>query len=403
MTSRRRRAAPPVRAGEPLGASPAPPTVGRMPLPPVGDLLAALHVVAIPMRVRFRGVTTREVALLEGPAGWGEFGPFLEYDAAEASRWLAAAVEAAWVGWPEPLRDSRAGQRDGARGRRRAAWPRCWRGSPGAPRPRSRWPSAASRWPTTSPGSPPCATCWAPSARVRVDANGGVVRRRRARGAGPRSAAYGLEYAEQPCATVEELRDLRISLARNGIDVLDRRRRVDPQGRGPAAGARPRGRRRRRGQGGAARGVRGRPRRSSRPAGCPWWCPRRSTRASASRPGWRSPPPCPTLDHACGLGTVALLAGDVAARPLRSGGRGAAGRPRWPSTPGGSSGSPRLPTAWRGGASGSPRPAPSCAGGPAGDRHPLGLAVPRHPAQRRGAVVGVLVRGHRLAAVAHPR
>src|SRR6187551_3363413 len=77
---------------------------GRMPLPPVGDLLAALHVVAIPMRVPFRGVTTREVALFEGPAGWGEFGPFLEYAPAEASRWLVSAVESAWLGWPEPLR-----------------------------------------------------------------------------------------------------------------------------------------------------------------------------------------------------------------------------------------------------------------------------------------------------------
>ncbi|HET7820042.1 MAG TPA: O-succinylbenzoate synthase, partial [Ornithinibacter sp.] len=75
-----------------------------MVLPPVGDLLAALHVVAIPMRVPFRGVTTREVALFEGPAGWGEFGPFLEYAPPEASRWLASAVESAWVGWPVALR-----------------------------------------------------------------------------------------------------------------------------------------------------------------------------------------------------------------------------------------------------------------------------------------------------------
>jgi O-succinylbenzoate synthase len=32
-------------------------------------------------------------------------------------------------------------------------------------------------------------------------------------------AAYGLEYAEQPCAGVPELRELRLALARNGIDV----------------------------------------------------------------------------------------------------------------------------------------------------------------------------------------
>ena len=77
-----------------------------MPLPPVGELLAALRVVAIPMREPFRGVTVREVALLEGPCGWGEFGAFLEYEPAEAARWLASAVESAWVGWPVPVRAS---------------------------------------------------------------------------------------------------------------------------------------------------------------------------------------------------------------------------------------------------------------------------------------------------------
>ncbi|MGB8652361.1 MAG: O-succinylbenzoate synthase, partial [Mycobacteriales bacterium] len=56
------------------------------------------------MRVPFRGVLHREAVLLQGPAGWGEFAPFLEYDDAEAARWLAAAVEAATVGWPAPVR-----------------------------------------------------------------------------------------------------------------------------------------------------------------------------------------------------------------------------------------------------------------------------------------------------------
>ncbi len=58
------------------------------------------------MRVRFRGVLEREALLVRGPAGWGEFCPFLEYDDAEASAWLASAVEAAWQGFPAPLRDS---------------------------------------------------------------------------------------------------------------------------------------------------------------------------------------------------------------------------------------------------------------------------------------------------------
>ena len=47
-------------------------------IPPLDDLLDRLHVVELPMRVRFRGIMVREVALIDGPAGWGEFGAFLE-------------------------------------------------------------------------------------------------------------------------------------------------------------------------------------------------------------------------------------------------------------------------------------------------------------------------------------
>ena len=54
------------------------------------DLLQRLHVVSLPMRVRFRGITVREVALIEGPSGWGEFGAFLEYEPPEAADWLAS-------------------------------------------------------------------------------------------------------------------------------------------------------------------------------------------------------------------------------------------------------------------------------------------------------------------------
>ena len=57
----------------------------------VDDLLDRLHVVALPMRVRFRGITIREVALIDGPAGWGEFGAFLEYEPPEAAHWVSHA------------------------------------------------------------------------------------------------------------------------------------------------------------------------------------------------------------------------------------------------------------------------------------------------------------------------
>ncbi len=60
----------------------------------------------VPMRVRFRGQLRRSGVLLRGPAGWGEFSPFPDYDAATCSRWLAAAREAADEGWPAPVRDA---------------------------------------------------------------------------------------------------------------------------------------------------------------------------------------------------------------------------------------------------------------------------------------------------------
>ena len=75
-----------------------------MSLPTVDEILERAHVVSLPMNVTFRGVTTREALLIEGPAGWGEFSPFLEYDAAESSAWLASGIEAAWQGFPEALR-----------------------------------------------------------------------------------------------------------------------------------------------------------------------------------------------------------------------------------------------------------------------------------------------------------
>src|SRR5689334_11923536 len=57
------------------------------------------------MRTRFRGITRREGVLIKGPAGWGEFSPFAEYGPKECARWLAAAREAAYDGWPAPVRD----------------------------------------------------------------------------------------------------------------------------------------------------------------------------------------------------------------------------------------------------------------------------------------------------------
>lgn len=71
----------------------------------LGDLLERLHVVSLPLHTRFRGVTFRECALIEGTHGWGEFAPFVEYPPEEARAWLDAALEAAFTSAPPRKRD----------------------------------------------------------------------------------------------------------------------------------------------------------------------------------------------------------------------------------------------------------------------------------------------------------
>lgn len=67
-------------------------------------LLETLRVIALPTKTNFRGITVREVALFKGEYGWAEFSPFLEYDDAEAAHWLASAIEAATTPRPHLFR-----------------------------------------------------------------------------------------------------------------------------------------------------------------------------------------------------------------------------------------------------------------------------------------------------------
>ena len=188
------------------------------PTPALAEVVATLSVVQIPMRVRFRGVAVREAALIRGPKGWGEFSPFPEYDDAESSRWLAAAIEAGWDGWPDPVRGSipvnatvpavPAGEVAGILAR----YDGCTTAKV----------KVAERGQTLAEDVSRVAEVrdvMGPGARIRVDANGGWTVAEAVH-ALRRLSAYGLEYAEQPCATVEELASLRVALAHNGIDVL---------------------------------------------------------------------------------------------------------------------------------------------------------------------------------------
>ena len=202
----------------------------------IDDLLDRVHVVALPMRVKFRGITEREVALVEGPAGWGEFGAFPEYADDEAAHWLASALEMAWQGPPPALRSRvpvnatipavAAGEVPGILER----FPGCTTVKVKVAEAGQELVDDVARVATvlqTRPG-----------VRVRVDANGAwsvdeaahavrvldqAVRAAdasRAPGTGPVALdGPGLEYVEQPCATVDELVRLRERLAADGVRV----------------------------------------------------------------------------------------------------------------------------------------------------------------------------------------
>ena len=60
-----------------------------------------MRVLALPTKTNFRGINIREVALFQGVAGWGEFSPFIEYQPSECVPWLRSAIEAATTPWPE--------------------------------------------------------------------------------------------------------------------------------------------------------------------------------------------------------------------------------------------------------------------------------------------------------------
>ncbi len=185
--------------------------------PDLDAVLDGMRVVRIPLRTRFRGVTEREAALLEGPAGWGEFAPFLEYPPPEAARWLAAAVEAAWQGWPAPRRH-RVPVNATVPAVTAAQVPEVLSRYDGCTTAKVKVAERGQHLADDLSRVAAVRETMGPDARIRVDANGGwdVDQATDALG---RLTAYGLEYAEQPCATVEELAQLRITLARQGIEV----------------------------------------------------------------------------------------------------------------------------------------------------------------------------------------
>jgi O-succinylbenzoate synthase len=170
--------------------------------PSYSDLASSAAVVALPMRMRFRGITVREVMIFRGPAGWGEFGAFPEYDDVEASAWLAAGIEAAYQGPPPAVRSAVPVNAT----------------IPAIPADQvadviARFPGAhtakvkvAQEGQTLADDVARVEAVREHITNVRVDANGKwtvqqAITALRALGE--------LEYAEQPCATIEELAQVR--------------------------------------------------------------------------------------------------------------------------------------------------------------------------------------------------
>lgn len=167
-----------------------------------------LHVYAIEMTTRFRRITRRDGILMHGPAGWAEFSPFWDYDARESASWLRAALADATTPRPAPLRrlidvnatipvvsPERAQDIVRASGARTA------------------------KVKVADPGASPASDlerveavrdALGPGGKIRVDANAAwdVASAVDALTQLDR-AAGGLEYAEQPVATLEDLAAVR--------------------------------------------------------------------------------------------------------------------------------------------------------------------------------------------------
>ncbi|MBN9375471.1 MAG: o-succinylbenzoate synthase [Cellulomonas sp.] len=174
-----------------------------MPVPPT------VAVWSIPLRTRFRGLVVRDGVLVRGDAGWGEFSPFWDYDDAESVRWWRAAREAADEGWPAPLRESvpvnvTVPAVDAARAREIVLT------SGGCRTAKVKVAEPGQAAADDEARLEAVRDALGPDGRIRVDANTAwdvdeAVRRLAAYD----RAAGGLEYAEQPVPTVDDLAALR--------------------------------------------------------------------------------------------------------------------------------------------------------------------------------------------------
>ncbi|MCU1405348.1 MAG: O-succinylbenzoate synthase, partial [Glaciihabitans sp.] len=277
----------------------------------LNDLLATARVVSLPLATRFRGITTREAVLFEGPQGWSEFSPFVEYDDAEASVWLAAAIDFGWMPQKPSLRSSihvNATLPAVALEEVEAVLARF----PGCRTVKIKVAEPGQLLADDTARVARVRELLGPDGRIRVDANG-AWNVDEAETAIHAFAPYDLEYVEQPCASVEELAEIRQRVKYMGIPIAadeSVRKAEDPLevARAGAANilvikAQPLG-----GISAALAIV--------REAGLPVVISSALDTSVGLSMGAFLAASVPELDYDCGLGTAALLAADVTTAPL---------------------------------------------------------------------------------------
>jgi O-succinylbenzoate synthase len=184
-------------------------------------LLETLRVVALPMTTNFRGVNFREVALIQGEYGWGEFSPFLEYDDAESAPWLACAIEAATQPKPQLYRNEIAVNGTIPALNDVEDLERIINSFPGVKTFKVKVGTDVSQ----DLQRLELVRTLRPSATIRIDVNGlwSVDEAEMFI-----NSVGDIEYVEQPCATIQELRELkkRVDVKIVGDEVL--RKATDP-------------------------------------------------------------------------------------------------------------------------------------------------------------------------------
>lgn len=183
----------------------------------VSDILSSLRVVSIPTVSRFRGLYVREAAVFEGPAGAAEFSPFVEYTDTESAAWLEAAIEFASAPTP-PLHRNTIAVNATLPAVDAAKVPELLARYHGYRTVKVKVAEVGQQLSQDVARVRAVRESLGEQGRIRCDANG-AWSVEEAVSAIEQLAPFGIEYIEQPCATVSELVELRRHIAGLGVHI----------------------------------------------------------------------------------------------------------------------------------------------------------------------------------------